>query len=138
MIRSFDPEVMRKAFEPYPEYNEGVDYEAWVNDENNIMFVEGDSVGLLTYNYPGVYTGHYFFKVHGKEAFDLCRRIVSRMIDKYGAKTFRGLTSVDNRKALTFNRRLGMKSHGIVPGNNGPVELFTMTAEEFKEKNNGS
>lgn len=137
MIRSFDPEVIKEAMEPYPEMNDlNADWAEFLEDTNNIMFVEGDSVGVLTYNYPGCYTGHYFFKVGGKEAFDLCRRMVREAIEKHGAQLFRGLTPVDNRKALIFNRRLGMTSYGLVELSRGPHELFCMTAEDFIKRNN--
>src|SRR6185369_15666224 len=94
MIRSYDPEVFAKAFEDHPEYMDGVLPEDWVGDHKNMMFVKDDSVGLFTYNYPGVYTGHWFFKVRGRKALDLANEMIAEAFDN-GMITLRGMTSVN-------------------------------------------
>lgn len=134
--RSFDLDKLIDATSPYPEINPpDYDFEGWLANQDNIMLVEGKNVGLLSWEYDGVYTGHYFFNSKGKNHLDLARRMVLEAIINHGARLFRGLTPTYNRKALIFNRKLGMKSHGVLETNTGPHELFTMTAEEFLERN---
>jgi hypothetical protein len=132
MHRSFDPEIMKKAVEDYPELvSEDYDFAQWLDNHNNVMLVEGDSVGLACYEYPGLYTGHYFFKVGGRKALNLARQMMNWMIENEGAVAFTGTTPVGNKAARWFNRHLGFISQGIVERVNGPYELFTITAKEL-------
>lgn len=135
MHRSFDPEVMRKAAEPYPELiPPDYDFQNWISNIDNVMLVEDDSVGLAVNEYPGVYTGHYFFKVGGRQALDLARKMMNEMIEKHGAKAFTGITPANNKAARWFNRHLGFTSYGIIDSYKGPHEMFCMTADEFYKK----
>jgi hypothetical protein len=142
MHRSFDPEVMRKAVEPYPELIEPTyDFEGFVGNRGNVILVEGEDVGIAVQEYPGVYTGHFFLKSGGRKALDLVREMMKTMIKEYGCRCFRGITPIDKKAARWFNRKLGFHSHGIVETERGPHELFLLTAEEFIQKdkeNNGS
>jgi RimJ/RimL family protein N-acetyltransferase len=97
------------------------------------MFVEDDSVGLLTYEYPGVYNGHWFFKVRGRKALDLAKRILDVMYTDYGLQCLVGHTPVNNKAARWAARQIGMKSYGILTFSNGDHELFCMTKDEFYE-----
>lgn len=136
MIRSFDPEVMRKASEPYPELiPPDTDFQAWLSNMHNVMLVEGDSVGLAVHEYPGVYTGHYLFRVGGRQALNLAREMMLWMVDNQGAKAFTGITPVDNRAARWFNRHLGFKSYGVVDTVRGSHEMFCITADEVRKDN---
>jgi hypothetical protein len=137
--RSFDPVLLRQALDICPDLNPpDFDCEGWLANHQNLMFREGDNVGLLSFEYPGVYTGHYFFRCHGKIALKLAREIVEIAIEDYNAKVFRGLTktSKEYRHARAFNRWLGMKSLGLIMLPQGEHELFIMTAEDFLERNN--
>lgn len=136
MHRSFDPEVMRKAFEPHPDiFPTDTSFEDWLANENNVMLVEGESVGLACCEWPGVYTGHYLYKVHGKEALELAKQMMHWMIDNCGAKAFTGITPVRKRGARLFNRKLGFTSFGILDTERGPHEMFCITADEFLVRN---
>lgn len=133
--RSFDPEVMRKASEPYPELiPPDTDFQAWLSNVKNVMLVDNGSVGLAVYEYPGVYTGHYFFKVGGRQALNLAKEMMLWMIENQGAKAFTGITPADNRAARWFNRHLGFTSYGIIDSHKGPHEMFCMTADELQRK----
>lgn len=136
MHRSFDPEVMRKAFEPHPDlFPVDTDFETWLGNKANVMLVEGESVGLACHEYPGVYTGHYLFKVHGKEALKLARRMMEWMVEHEGAKAFTGITPVYKRAARIFNRKLGFTSFGLIETERGLHEMFCITADELGRKN---
>lgn len=136
MIRSFDPEVMREAAEPYPELiPPDTDFQAWLSHTENVMLVEGDSVGLAVHEYPGVYTGHYFFRVGGRKALNLAREMMNWMIDNQGAKAFTGITPADNKAARWFNRNLGFTSYGLIDSPKGQHEMFCITAEEVRKGN---
>jgi hypothetical protein len=137
MHRSFDPETMRKAFEPYPDiFPEDCDFQAWLNNLNNVMLVEDDSVGLACFEYPGVYTGHYLFQVGGRDALKLARKMMHWMINNEGAKAFTGITPAGKKAARWFNRNLGFTSYGIIDTVRGPHEMFCITADEFLRKEN--
>lgn len=135
MHRSFNPEDMKRATAPYPELiPEDFDFEGWVGNENNVMLVEGESAGMAVMEYPGVYTGHYFFKVHGRDALRLANKMMNWMIENKEAKVFTGLTPTDRPHAQKFNRLLGFTSCGLVETVRGSEEMFCMTADELKEK----
>lgn len=133
MHRSFDTEVMREAAKNYPHLIfPTYDFEGWLNNKNNVMLVDNGSVGLACYEYPGVYTGHYFFKVGGRKALNLARSMMKWMIEHHGARAFTGTTPMDNKAARWFNRHLGFESQGIVERVNGPYELFCLSADKLK------
>ena len=138
MIRSFNPELMKEAAKLYRGWNdEGFDYEKWLGNRANLMFVdeENGNVGLLTCEYKGVYTGHYFFKVGGRPAINFAKQCIEAAFNEYGAELLRGLTRPENKPALWMNRKLGMKSHGVLETNEGPHELFTLTKEDYYGRN---
>lgn len=136
--RSLNPEDMRKAVEPYPDIIEPCyDFESWVLNPDNIMLKSGDNIGLAVKEYPGIYAGHYFFKVKGKEALILAKEMMSYLIEHYDCKAFIGVTPISNKAARWFNRKLGFTSGGLVETVKGLHEIFTLTAIDFKEKQNG-
>jgi hypothetical protein len=137
ITRSFDPEVMKKAFELSPEpMPSGVSYEDWVGDINNFMLVEGDNVGLATYEYPGVYTVHWFFTARGREALKLAKRMLAVLFESSDARVVRGLTPVDLKAARWLAKQVGLTSHGVLTFADGKqCELMFVTKEEFY--NNG-
>lgn len=134
MIRSFDASKMKEAageFNP-PSF----DYQAWVDNLNNIMLVDGDDVGLATFEYPGVYTVHWFFVSRGKQAFDVSTEMVKQMFTRYDAKVLRGLTPIKYKGACLLVRRIGFTSYGIENIDNEPTEIFIMTKQDFERINN--
>lgn len=131
--RSFNAEDMRKALEPYPELlSPDFDFEEWVADKCNVVLKEGDSVGLFTFEYPGVYSGHYFFTVRGREAFDLAASMLNEMFRDYGAKVMRGMIPINNRKSRWMSRQLGCESLGYIEDPmNGESEMFYLGLDQF-------
>lgn len=134
MYRSFSSADLRDAISLYPSLNETLNCEEWVADTNNIMLREGDSTGIFAYEYPGLYTGHYFFRVRGREAINLAKRMLTEAFNTYGAEAVRGLTKTDNRPALWITRQIGFKSLGRVVTENGEHEIFCLTKADFKKE----
>lgn len=134
--RSFDPEIMRKAAEPYPELiPQDYDFQSWLADIKNVMLVEDDNVGLACFEYPGVYTGHYFYKsARGRDALRLAERMMLKMIEDHNAKAFTGVTPTRIKAARWFNRNLGFTSYGIIESERGPHEMFCITADEVLKR----
>lgn len=141
MERSYDPAILRKAAEPYPEIlSQDFDFESWLKDEANIMLVEGDDVGFFTYEYDGVYSPHYFLKSRGKDAIDVTLRAFKTIYEDYGCKTLRGMTKKTLRAARWMARQYGFKSYGFIDCQDGEYEILIMTHDEFNEhlrKRNG-
>jgi hypothetical protein len=132
MIRTFDPNILRKAAEPYPEILEPeFDFEGWVANTQNIVLVEDEDVGFFTYEYAGVFTPHYFLKSRGKAAIDVTLRAFKKMFEEYGCKTLRGITKTELKAARWMARQYGFKSYGFIECLGGEHEMLIMTKEEF-------
>lgn len=131
-----DPVILRKAMEVKPDVD--FDVEEWIADENNIAFRSGDDVGLFQYEYPGLYTGHYFFskQTRGKAAKLLAQEMVNEMFLNKGTKVIRGLVLLTNLASRWMTRHLGFLSYGVVDTEQGPCELFLLTPDRFYHKMN--
>jgi hypothetical protein len=144
--RSYDAEVMRKAFEPHARYHDdAMDYDAWVGDHNNVMYAlpNGD-IGLATFEYKGVYNVHWFFnQTRGRAALNLAVEMLDDLFKNYGAMVVRGITPADIKAARLLAKYVGLTSYGLieVPEDDGPnkgiCELMLMTKDEFYEHNKG-
>ena len=97
------------------------------------MFVEGRSVGLATFEYPGVYTVHWFYtdEHRGRKALDLAAEMIDALFTQSDAQTIRGITKANLKAARWACRQLGYTSHGLLTFSNGEHELFTMTKDQF-------
>lgn len=138
ITRSYDIEVLRSIGEQFIP-DELVS--PWLMDTNNVMLVKDDNIGLATFDFPGMYTVHWFFKVRGREALNLAREMFKYMFDNHNAQVLRGLTPTNLKAARWASRQVGMKSYGEVTTSEGkPHELFIITKDEFftKDKHNGS
>lgn len=141
--RSFDLDLLLRATDLPEIHSTRQDFITWFNMPNNLMFAEGENVGLATFDYPGLYTLHWYFKVKGREAIDLAKRMLANLFENYGAEAVRGLIREDLKAARWACRQVGLKSHGLIEFPNGQKdELFTITKDEFlnslnKEKENG-
>jgi hypothetical protein len=139
MIRSFDHDVMRDASIDFN--GPAFDYEGWLANHYNIMYVSGEDVGLLTYDYPGVYTGHWFFKSRGKDALNTAFAMLDKLFRDRDAKLVRGITPVGLKGARYLAKRLGFQSLGIEEYPDGPYEIMVLAKIDFdlkqKERNNG-
>jgi len=138
MDRLQDPMVFEERLhEPdLGDYFEKFNAFEWMADERNIVFLEGDSLGVFEYDIPHVYTAHYMFRSHrGKEAKELSLNMLRKIKNEHDAKVIRGIIEVDNRASRWMTRQLGFKSHGIVDTIVGPCEIFTMNLNErFSEE----
>lgn len=106
----------------------------WWANPRNLMFVEGENVGLATYEYPGVYTVHWYFKARGREAINLAKEMVANLFENYGAESIRGVVRTNLKASRWAARQVGMKSYGIVTYADGEEnELFCATKKEFLE-----
>lgn len=130
--RSFDHRLMKEASEAFngPDF----DYEGWTANHRNIMYVVGDNVGLATYDYPGVYTAHWFFKARGKEALAIAFAMYHDLFNNHDAKAVRGITPVELRGARYLAKRIGFVSLGIADYPDGPCEIMCLTRDEFNRQ----
>lgn len=132
--RTLDAEGLRQTMEATPALKHVyVDTDDWIADTDNVCFDDGNgNYGAFEFNYPGVFTGHYFFKTaRGRAAIDLSRAMLGCLFDQYGAKAVRGLTPVDHKAALWMNRHLGFKPYKIVQTEAGPHQVFVLTKDEW-------
>lgn len=132
--RSFDKDLLWEATEElrYMLPKEKLD-DFW-SRPHNLMFVEDGNVGLATLEYPGVYSVHWYFKVRGRDAINLGKRMVANLFENYGAETVRGVISKHLKASRWACRQLGFKSYGFVTYADGEEnELFCATKKEFLE-----
>ena len=133
ITRTKDVETVLRAVSQYRERILGFFPVEWLSDDNNIAFVDNkNNVALFEYNYPGVYTGHYFFFSRGKEAIDVATDILKTTFTKYPVEAIRGITPLKHLGARWMTKKLGFKSYGIVHTPNGPEELFVLTRKEWE------
>jgi hypothetical protein len=111
---------------------EGVDPEVWLNTPGNIMYDVSGSIGLLTFEYNGVRTVHWFFKVRGRAAINLAREMLDDAFTNHGLKLARGITPKGLPAARWGARQVGMTSQGFMDfPRKGLCEVFTLTKEDF-------
>lgn len=136
MERSFDPVAFKSAIEMYPGNTPKVDADEWLSNPLNVMYDDDGSIGLCTYEYPGLFTVHWFFKVRGRTALNLARQMLGDLFENHGAEVVRGLTKVELKAARWAARQIGMKSYGILEYPGEDYELLCMTKNEFYLKGN--
>jgi len=130
VVRTTDVEAVREAvFFSYKEID-GLDIQGWLDDDNNIAYIDDGSVALFQRFRPGIVIGHYFFKVKGKMAIKLAKEIISEVFKTEEA--IMGMTPLVNLKARWMNRQLGFKSNGVIDGKEGPCELVILTKKEWE------
>jgi len=135
--RCSDYEYIREKLYPYEDLiGKGFDLEEWLEDDENICLREGDDLGVFQYEYPGVFTGHYFFESRGRTALTHAQSILKELFVNYGARTVRGLTPTGHVAAKWMNRQLGFKPYGEMEMEEGDYELYCLTLDEFFHKLN--
>lgn len=134
--RSFDVDLLSGVLNKYPDIvGEAFNPHEWLDNDNNVALVSDDNFGLFEFEYPGVYTGHYFFgTARGKEAFELSRKMLNEIFVNHGAQAIRGLVPMNKRGSAFMTRKLGFTSHDVLETTVGPCELFVMTLDEFYSK----
>lgn len=134
ITRSYDPKVLEEGLLLCPQ---PIDCEAWLANTKNIMLRDEDNnVGLATYEYPGVYNLHWFFKVRGREALSLAHEMLAKFFEDSDAKLIRGLTPTHIKGARWLARQVGLTSQGILEFSNGPYEMFTLTRADYLKNRN--
>jgi hypothetical protein len=135
--RSYDVSLMKQALGSCPtDRNEGINCNDWLANHRNVMLVDGDDVGLGTFEYPGVYNIHWFFVSRGRGAIDAAKRLLTEFFNNYDVQTVRGLTPTSHAYAGArwLGRKIGLTSYGEVTYPNGEeCELFIMTKNEFEK-----
>jgi hypothetical protein len=130
--RSFNPNIFENAFMVASDLN-GIDPKDWLANKKNCMYVAEDgSVGLLTFDYPGTGTVHWFFKCRGRAALTLAKEMLNEVFENEGMQLVRGITPQTLPAARWAVRQLGFTSHGFMEfPNYGLCEVFTLTKEDF-------
>lgn len=133
--RSFDLDLLLRATD-IPEINTGPEmFTQWFHTPRNLMFADGENVGLATYEAPGVYTVHWYFKVRGRKAIQLGQEMLLNIFDNYGAKVARGYVKEGLKASRWAARQVGFKSYGMLTFPDGDVnELFIITKQDILNK----
>lgn len=131
--RSYDPIVFRRCTEGHRDFiPEDFDFEGWLAGPN-VMYSSGDSIGLATLEYPGVYNVHWFFTVRGRDALDLAFEMLDDLFNTVGAEIVRGITKVELRGARYLAKKVGFTSLGVLEFHDGPNELMFLSKEAFND-----
>lgn len=96
-----------------------------LGDTRNRLYFDERGGAIFAWRGPGIYEGHSFFRVRGREAIRAGREALSHMND---ARMIWGLTPEGNRAARWFNRQVGFQSHGMLDTPEGAAELFVLGA----------
>ena len=118
------------------EYEMAPDNKTWVNVEGNLMFRLGDDVGLATYDYPGMYTVHWFFKSRGKAAIKTAIVMLNEVFTNYKAEIVRGIIALDNKPSVFLSRYVGFERISVEDFSDGPNEVILLTKSAFNKKVN--
>lgn len=128
ITRSFDHGLFKSVAQKFN--GNSFSYEAWLANQNNLMYVVGDNVGLATYEYPGCYTVHWFFTARGKEALDLAFAMHDKLY-RDGAEITRGLTPIDLKEARYLAKRLGYETLEVMEFDDGFYDVMCLTKQAF-------
>lgn len=128
VVRTYDADALRRA---RGEYVFADDDDAWVANTQNIMYEKGDDVGLATYDYPGLYTVHWFFKTKGKGALVSAAEMLDDLFTNYGAKAVRGVIHMDNRPSRFLAKYVGFEKISVEEFLDGPNELMLLPKDRF-------
>ena len=122
---------MIELLEKYRDIMGDVDLEEYFKDKNHISIQKDNDVALFTYNYPGLYTGHYFFESRGKAAKDRAKEILEEVFTKHPVLTIRGLVPIHNKASKWMTRQLGFTSYGMTETNTDECEIFLLSKEDY-------
>lgn len=140
MIKVYkDWELLIKATDSVRDICPIKDLEVWFEIPECKMVISGDNVGLATYDYPGVYTVHWYYEVRGRQAIELAKEMCSVMFTDYGAETLRGIIKKRLKASRWATRQVGFKSIGFTTDAHGEeCEVLCATKDNFlKGLNNG-
>jgi hypothetical protein len=100
-----------------------LDPTALLSDERNRLYFDERGGAIFAWRGPGIYEGHSFFRVRGREALRTGREVMTHIND---ARMIWGLTPESNKAARWFNRQVGFQSHGMIDTPEGRCELFVL------------
>lgn len=137
ITRHYDPVELMETMGPYEHELKGFYPEEWLADRSNVCLTDGHgNYTLYERTVSNAVTGHYFLVARGREALKLCREFLDEIFNgPYDVETIVGLTPLDKKGALWMNRQLGFKPDGIVDTIVGPVQMVSLTKEEWKQSN---
>lgn len=101
-----------------------LDPTALLSDERNRLYFDERGGAIFAWRGPGIYEGHSFFRVTGRDAIRAGREVLACIDD---ATLIWGLTPESNKAARWFNRQVGFHSHGMLETPDlGRCELFVL------------
>jgi hypothetical protein len=95
VTRSHDLAVLQSANRD--DYTMHPSDEVWLGIPENVMYQKDDDVGLATYDYPGLFAVHWFFRSKGKDALRTAVEMLDDLFTNYGALAVRGVIHMDNK-----------------------------------------
>lgn len=136
LIKKIDSlDFIKSATHDYRNDMAGFDPETWLDGENIALGNDNGDLCLLEKSADKIYTGHYFFKVRGKEAIALAKDLLKYIFTETDAEVIRGLTPLRKVGARYVSRQIGMKSYGIIKTIVDPCEIFIITRKEWEQRN---
>lgn len=134
MDREKDKGIVGEILHPYLPTLQGESWEETLANDENIFLREDDNLAIFELSQPKVYLGHYFFNsARGRKAIELSKKALNIIFDQ--AEVVEGWTPLDNKPALLMSKWLGFKSYGQIDTMAGPMELFIMTKNEWRLRN---
>ena len=140
IFRHYGAESLMKTMEPYKDELVGFHPEHWLANEENVCLTDGNGNFTLFQRFmPEVVMGHYFLKVRGREALNLCKEFLKEIFTgPYNVNIIQGITPHNKLGALWMNKQLGFKSAGTVETEIGPHELVVLSKLQWERtKANG-
>jgi hypothetical protein len=133
--RDFD--LLIRMTESVREISPLKDLETWWNDPRHVMLVDGENVGLCTYEYPGLYNAHWFMKDRGRKAIEVGKEMIRYMFEHKDAEVIRGMIRMDYKASRWAVRQVGLRSLGVIETPHKPFdhELFYTNKKEFLKGN---
>lgn len=140
ITRNYDPDALWATMFPYENELKGFHPKEWLEDEQNVCLTDGNGNFTLFQRFmPEVVMGHYFLKVRGREALNLCKEFLKEIFTgPYNVSIIQGITPHNKLGALWMNKQLGFKSAGTVETEIGPHELVVLSKLQWERtKANG-
>jgi len=108
------------------------DLKTWYELPDCLMLISDEDVGLATYDYPGVYSVHWYYNSRGRDAIELGKKMCTKLFTDHGAQTLRGIIKKHMKASRWATRQVGFKSQGFVLDKNGEeCEVLCATKDEF-------
>lgn len=98
---------------------EWVDLSGFFDRPTNLAIGDENGVGLFAEREPGVYEGHYLFKVRGPDALRHARNIIDQLFTLHEASAIVGEVPESNQAARHLTRALGFTPVGASVNSEG-------------------